>query len=325
MQILMPDGSRRPWMDYMAKPEAQWSSEDWKDHRQYEEEVKRMLNSKSDPPLDGYPRSSQRNPEVIPAGMELKRQCGVIENHGAYATKCWKAQGHDGPHQGSFIDLQELPPGEIPEEIGKDVALRPQEPSDSQPETQGTELALRSDNRALAAIAGEMRSISERFERFESNVHQLNLVARELVRSGLTPLKNELAQLRYNLGDKANGVMSTMESLMNHLDKQLGIALQLRGATLKQAEGYRETAGISVENAVTSSQEMEPKFDEVGNQVGGFVKANDTGAPFTSTQITKARLEGSRLEFVRPELSIVTSIDSARKPAESGETPPGAA
>jgi len=254
MEILMPDGSRRPYEDYMSRPHAEWSSEDWNHNRQYEADVARMLKAKE--PLDGYPRAP-RNPEVIPAGMELKRQCGVIENHGAYATKCWKAEGHDGPHQGSFIDLQDLPPGEIPEEIGKDVALRPQEPSDSQPESGGMDVALRSDNRALAAIAGEMRSISERFERFESNVHQLNLVAGELVRSGLTPLKNELAQLRYNLGDKANGVMSTMESLMNHLDKQLGIALQLRGATLKQAEGYRDQAGISTVVASMSSQELQ--------------------------------------------------------------------
>ena len=67
-------------------------------------------------------------------------------------------------------------------------------------------------------------------------MHQLNLVAGELVNKVLTPLKGELEQLRYNLGDKANSTVSMLERLVTHVDRQLDIALKMTGANAQRYE-----------------------------------------------------------------------------------------
>lgn len=167
---------------------------------------------------------------------QIVRACGVVVDHGNYGEKCVKAQGHDGNHMGSFVDAEDLQRAKegrggvevVKQPMGLDQWRDP--PPDSLPIPYAPHYP----------VLTQLQAINDRFSRFESNVHQLNLVAGELVNKVLTPLKGELEQLRYNLGDKANSTVSMLERLVGHVDKQLDIALKLTGAN---AVRYRDEHG----------------------------------------------------------------------------------
>lgn len=174
--------------------------------------------------------------------VPIHRQCGIIMDRGSYGERCFKQKGHRDHHEGAFMDLAELnfeksnPTGEA---IIKAYA-------DSSPnalvvhEPRNGDAPVATAHPMLAPVLTQLQAINDRFSRFESNVHQLNLVAGELVNKVLTPLKGELEQLRYNLGDKANSTVSMLERLVGHVDKQLDIALKLTGAN---AVHYRDEHG----------------------------------------------------------------------------------
>lgn len=175
---------------------------------------------------------------------QIVRACGVVVDHGNYGEKCVKAQGHDGNHMGSFVDAEDLQRAKEGRG-GVDVVKQQHAPGSVMliDDPRGVMSPAHLENPAnalLAPVLTQLQAINDRFSRFESNVHQLNLVAGELVNKVLTPLKGELEQLRYNLGDKANSTVSMLERLVGHVDKQLDIALKLTGAN---AVHYRDEHG----------------------------------------------------------------------------------
>jgi hypothetical protein len=268
--------------------------------------------------------SSKLVPAAEPEGFlgsetRIDRLCGFVVNRGAYGEKCWKVAGHPGEHQGSYVSAEDLrmarednlavdivhlettPPfstdqslneaaASIPGQVLVKPPIEPVEPSTYLPATP----AEQRQYLALAAMQSNLQAIADRFNRFESNAHQLNLVAGELVEHGLKPMKAELAALRYNLGDKANTVVGQLEGLATHLDKQLGIALKLQGQSDRQAKAYRGEFGICTD--IPSIKEL----SESG------VKANETGveALLTPQEIQQARERQSsndRIEALEAE------------------------
>jgi hypothetical protein len=243
-------------------------------------------------------------PHRFQDAVEIVPQCGIVVDRGMYGEKCWKPEGHAGEHQGSFVSAEDLEAWRLAKmasagimlvetEPGRDVVERTQEPVEPSTYLPATPAEQR-QYLALAAMQSNLQAIANRFNRFESNVHQLNLVAGELVEHGLKPMKAELAALRYNLGDKANTVVGQLEGLATHLDKQLGIALKLQGQSDRQAKAYRGEFGICTD--IPSIKEL----SESG------VKANETGveALLTPQEIQQARERQSsndRIEALEAE------------------------
>jgi hypothetical protein len=185
---------------------------------------------------------------------EIVRACGVVVDHGSYGELCNKAAGHDGLHMGTFMSegqMQAVRHGMLggaesiaaPMHRGSDLVLKDVFPGHVVLGEPDGENSLTEIPPATQLVLTQLRAMNDRFSRFESNVHQLNLVAGELVNKVLTPLKGELEQLRYNLGDKANSTVSMLERLVGHVDKQLDIALKLTGATTGGAKQYRDEHG----------------------------------------------------------------------------------
>lgn len=221
---------------------------------------------------------------------QIVRACGVVVDHGNYGEKCVKAQGHDGNHMGHFLTHGQLLA--VQNGMIGDVTIeKAPEPSavvlaDHQTRAEAQALAeMAPAHPMLAPVLTQLQAINDRFSRFESNVHQLNLVAGELVNKVLTPLKGELEQLRYNLGDKANSTVSMLERLVGHVDKQLDIALKLTGAN---AVRYRDEHGCHSD--VPSITEL----TESG------VKASPEGSALAaSAENLLAQLEQVRAENMR--------------------------
>lgn len=269
-EILMPDGSSRPQPAYLDKPQSEWTEAESLAHGRFQDEVLAMQKAGKRP-----------RPEEL-----ITRQCGFIEDHGAFGTKCWKPQGHEGAHEGGFVGPEDLKaalalqaesgfvvPGNVartdyrPGQVAmvNDLSQLPATQKPHEPTSALAAIVTREvmSSPALASLRSDMASIARRFETFESNVHSLNLVAGQLVEKIFVPLKAELEALKYNTGDKANGVMSQMERIATHLDAQLGLALKLRGATQEQADNFRDNNGIQLEVLSSSEFEMQAMLENL--------------------------------------------------------------
>ncbi len=115
----------------------------------------------------------------------------------------------------------------------------------------------------LLAAAGEnvpalfqaMGTIAERFEQFVNNIDVLNRTLGEFKHDVMAPFKEELKFLRYNLGDKANGAITNMQTLVAQLDKQIWAVLRAKGMTDEQIRSFRTENGMNPE--APSGQELE--------------------------------------------------------------------
>jgi hypothetical protein len=273
----------------MALTPREWTAEQRHEHDAYEADVKRMLAASNG--------RAPRNPDVIPGGTAVIRQCGYVEDHGGYGTKCFKPEGHGGLHEGYFVgpeDLQAALAGNTQQQTYSQITAPAPPEIWNYPQTAVARLGdeppayvSQALQNAMAPVVASVAAIAERFERFESNVHQLNLVSGELVRNGLTPLKQELAALRYNTGDKANSVVSMMESMLAHLDKQLTMAGKLLGQTPGQVSAYKREHGLEAD--VPSGQEL----TETG------VKAIDESFVLSANRTLEAQTTTQALEIER--------------------------
>jgi hypothetical protein len=254
--------------------------------------------------------------------VPIRRECPVIIGHGGYAEKCTKTVGHEGLHMGRLVIgeeyeqarrttpfvTQDHAPGSIMlvQDPADMAALPRSTPGSIVPVVQADQLPADLPPAVrvfLAPVLTQLTSMNDRFARFETNVHQFNLVAGELVNKTLVPLKAELEQLRYNLGDKANSTVSMLERLVTHVDRQLDIALKLTGASAGDAVAYR------TENGCHGDVPSITELTETG------VKAAPDG---TALQATAENLL-AQLEQVRAQNIRLTRENAQLKAAGYGE------
>ena len=105
----------------------------------------------------------------------------------------------------------------------------------------------------VTRISSEVGSLARSFDKFQSNIHELNVALGQMQQKLLVPLKDELDHLRYNTGAKVEQSTTQLNAIVNHLDRQLTTVLKAAGFSSAQVAGFKEEAGIAP-NAPTGEE-----------------------------------------------------------------------
>jgi prefoldin subunit 5 len=106
-----------------------------------------------------------------------------------------------------------------------------------------TELVAAAGSNVPALVAA-VGTIAERFEQFVGNIAALNQALGEFREQIAIPLREDIARLRLDLGERVNHATTDLEKRIAALDHVIAVALQAAGMKAEQIERYREEHGL---------------------------------------------------------------------------------
>lgn len=197
-----------------------------------------------DVPVLGRAREERPCPNVFSVETDPNELCNACG---------WTAGAHDRVSAEHMADIQEakgdaIQGRAVQTRAGKLVSVEGPE------RLTATQLIERAGD-SVPALARALTVIAERFEQSVQASHQLNLAIGQFRNEIVTPLREELKYLRFNLGDKVNKTTTNMEVMVDQLDKTIWGALRASGLTDAQIREYRTEHGMNPE--APSGQELE--------------------------------------------------------------------
>lgn len=97
----------------------------------------------------------------------------------------------------------------------------------------------------ITRISTDVGILTRRFDEFVGTMHGLNTALGEFRDRQVEPIKAELRHLRYNLGSKVEQTTTQLDSVVNHLDRQINVFLKLQGKSDDEIRKFKIEAGIA--------------------------------------------------------------------------------
>lgn len=154
------------------------------------------------------------------------------------------------------------------------------------------------DPTSLAELVRSLRIIADRAEQSVQNAHQLNLAIGAFRTDVINPLREELRQFSYNVGDRMTGVTQNLELYVSKLDQILCSQLKANGMSDAEILAFRRDNGLQPEAPRGRELELHlMEIEELRRSNAALIEQNKRILAKYSTGHVFLQEEGSELRW----------------------------